>query len=282
MKIAKKISLSASWQEKNSALLKFLFWIFIIFILFFALNFFSPQIRNLAYKFSNPIKKRFWSAGQSMSNLSASILRAGALSKENENLRKENQKLLSQINLLQAIKIGNEAQIIISASCQNDEFDLVMVGVSGLNVDGEVTINKGADDGIEAGMPVIDQEKVIFGKVSQVYKNFSKVMLITNENSVVNVKVLNIYDDETESVYGVVKGIGGLTVILDLVPVNDKLEQGDVLVTSALEGTFPKNLLIGKVSKVNKNDQSPHQQANVDLFLDIGTENLFVITNHKR
>jgi len=72
-----------------------------------------------------------------------------------------------------------------------------------------------------------------------------------------------------------------LDVVLDLVPVDDALNEGDILVTSSLEGTFPKGLLVGRITKVEKNDQSPHQRAQVQPFFNITADNLFVITNYK-
>jgi len=54
-------------------------------------------------------------------------------------------------------------------------------------------------------------------------------------------------------------------------------------VTSALDKSFPKDLLVAKINTIQKNDQKPFQQANVSLFFDIKTaDNLFVITNYKR
>ena len=82
---------------------------------------------------------------------------------------------------------------------------------------------------------------------------------------------------------GVVKGSGGLSAYLDLIPISSEINPEDVLVTSAIEKSFPKDLLIGKVVQEQKNDQKPFQQAKIRLFLDIKTaDNLFVITNYKQ
>ena len=65
--------------------------------------------------------------------------------------------------------------------------------------------------------------------------------------------------------------------------IDNNINEGDVLITSALEKTFPKGLLIGKVVKIQKNDQKPFQQAEVKPFFNLnGLDNLFVITNYKR
>ncbi len=82
---------------------------------------------------------------------------------------------------------------------------------------------------------------------------------------------------------GVVKGSGGLSAYLDLIPISSTINLQDVLVTSALDKSFPRDLLVGKISQIQKNDQKPFQSASIQLFFDVKTAyNLFVITNYKR
>ena len=167
-----------------------------------------------------------------------------------------------------------------------------MAGVTGLDDQDIITINKGSDSGIAKGMPVINEQSVLFGKVLKVYKNFSQVMLISNSDSVIDVTVMPSFfsgsndsgwqTDNLLGINGVVKGSGNLSSYLDLVPVDDNLNVGDKIITSSLEGTFPKGLLVGEISKVEKNDQSPHQKAQVNLLFNLSTDNLFVILNYKR
>lgn len=283
MRDIKKNLFPLGWGDKNKGLAKLLMGVFLFFLFIFLANLFSFQIENFFNIASKPIESRLWLAGRSASEFSKSILRAGYLARENAGLRSENQNLLSQINYLQALKKRNEAWVDISELGQNDEFSLVMAGAVGFDGNGELSLNVGSESGIEIGMPVINQQKALFGKITEIYANFSKVMLITNKDSVVNVKVQKNQENESgDGIYGVIKGAGGLSAFLDLAPIDSAINPGDVLVTSSLEGTFPKDLLIGKVATVLKNDQNPHQQAQVQLFLNLNTDNLFVITNYKR
>jgi rod shape-determining protein MreC len=272
-----------SLKQKNRGWQKFLIGGVVVLLLLFVLNFFVAPIRNSFYSISDPIQKSFWTAGESSSTFLGSFLSAGSLLKENENLKCENQKLLAQVATLQSIEQGNQAQSAISATCQNNGFDVLMVGINGLDDQDILSINKGSANGIAEGMPVINQQNVLFGKVIKVYKNFSKVMLISNKNSVVNVKIQQSLGDTTPEVDGVVKGKGGLGAYLDLIPVNDGINPYDVLVTSALDKTFPKDLLVAKIIQKEKNDQKPFQQAQIGLFFDVKTtDNLFVIKNYKQ
>lgn len=271
-----------SINKKNSLWFKFLIGAVALLFFIAILNFFSSEIKNTFYSLSYPFQKTFWSAGESSSGFLGSIFQAGSLAKENDNLKSENQKLYAEVASLQSVVNGNQAQSNVSLTCQNSGFKLLMAGVIGLEGQDVLSINKGSADGISEGMPVISQQNVLFGKILKVYKNFSQVMLISNKNSIVNVKVQQ--EDITKpEIDGVVKGSGGLGAYLDLVPVDSKINPQDVLVTSAIEGSFPKDLLVGKIVQINKNDQKPFQQAQISLFFDVkSADNLFVITNYKR
>jgi len=269
-------------NKKRGRITKILISMVILIVLIILLNIFNSQIKNFFYLLSSPAQKVLSNAGQSSSNWIGSFLNSTNLYSENENLKKENQKLLSEISILQSIQKGNQALSIISNTCQDKNFTTVMAGITGLNDQDILTINKGSEDGIAEGMPVIDQYNVIYGKVYKVYKNFAQIMLISNKNSIINVEIQQ-NDTEKPTINAVIRGSGGLSIFLDLVPVDDEINNGNVLITSALEKTFPKDILVGKIAEVQKNDQKPFQQAKIDPFFNLdNTDNLFVITNYKK
>jgi len=268
-------------NKKKNNWFKILIGTIVLLFCLWVLNFFVAPIKNIFYNLSSPIQKTFWSAGVSSSSFFGSLFNGVSLFRENENLKQENQKLLSQIVALQSITQENQAKSDVLTVCQNNGFSLVMVGISGLDND-NLSINKGSADGISEGMPVINQQGVLFGKISKVYKNFSHVILISNKNSITNVKVQQA-DNMMSEVNGVVKGKGALTAYLDLIPISSEINYGDILVTSAIDKSFPKDLLVGKITKKEKNDQNPFQQAEINLFFNVtASDNLFVITDYKK
>jgi len=274
-------------NKKSRTGLKFLIGAAFVVVFVVVLNFFNTGIKNVFYAFSSPIQKTFWTAGESCSGLLGSFLNAGSLNKENQNLKNEVQQLQGKIAALQAVVGGNRAQSAVSSACQNNEFKLLMAGVTGLDSQDMLSLNKGSADGISEGMPVINQQGALYGKVVKVYNNFSKVMLISSKKSIISVKVQQQEvkaegEEQSKEVEGVIKGSEKLSVYLDLVPVDETIKQGDILLTSSLEETFPKDLLVGTVTKIQKNDQNPYQQAIVKPFLTSSINNLFVILNYKR
>ena len=278
------VSSASSINKKKKNYLKILSGVIIFCIFIFVLNIFSFQIKNYFYLLSFPVQKTFFTAGESLSGIVNPFLNIYNLAKENENLKKENQNLLSQISLLQATGEGIQASFDFFAACQEKNFTTVMASVIGLDGQDIISINKGSSEGILEGMPVVSQQGVVFGKILAVYKNFSKVMLISNKNSVIDVKIQQkTADPLTPEINGVVKGNGGFSIFLDLVQVDQEIKEGDILITSSLEKVFPKDLLVGKITKIEKNDQKPFQQAKIEQFFEVkSADNLFVITNYKQ
>ncbi len=246
------------------------------------LNVLQEPIKNTLYVLTSPFSKTLWQAGDNTSSFFWSFLNIKGLSQENSNLKEENQNLLSQITSLQDTVKANQSIKEVIQNTSSDKFKLVFAETMGLDTEGDfILLNKGSDDGISENMPVISSTKVLFGKVFKVYKNFSKVILISNKNSVVDAKIQG--DDPTKSpILGVVKGSGSLSLYLDLVSSDAQINQGDTLITSGQEGVFPKDLLIGKITKSDKNDLKPFQTAQIQPFFDIkNIDNLFIITNYK-
>jgi len=279
-----------SLNKKSNAWIKFLIAGFLILFLVYILNLSTSPVKNYFFAISSPIQKLMWTAGASSSLYFGSFLNAGSLARDNKYLKEENQKMLFQLSFLQSISRGNQEFSQISAVNQNRGFDVVMAGVIGLEANDVLSINKGSADGIFDGMPVINEQGVLFGKTSKVYKNFSEVILLSNKDSIINVKIQKYQDDQMipaedlpPEISGVVRGRGGLSAYMDLIPINTDINLQDIITTSSMEKVFPKDLLVGRIIQKYADDQKPFQQAEINLFSDVsGLENLFVITNYKQ
>lgn len=272
---------------------KILIGIIILLLFIGFLNVFYQQVNNIFYTVTSPLLKLFWKAGDNTSGFFGSFLNAKSLTQENNNLKQENQNLLYQVSILREnIKQDRVIKEVVQ-NTQKNNFKLILVETIGLDaVSDFILINKGSNDGISENMPVISSQKALYGRVFKVYDDFSKVMLLSNKNSVFDVKIFTA-NGETPStvmensdptkalVYGAIKGSGNLSVYLDLVSLDAQIKEGDLLVTSGLEGIFPNGLLVGKITAKNQKDLKPFQTAEVQSFFDIkNTENLFIITNY--
>jgi rod shape-determining protein MreC len=110
-----------------------------------------------------------------------------------------------------------------------------------------VWIDKGSQDEVQAGQPVIDGNGVI-GQVTRVMPWLSEVTLITDKGHLV--PVLNTRNG-IRAVLGGTGSDGSLE--LKFVPLNADFENGDQLVTSGIDGVYPPGLPVAQVVNVERN-----------------------------
>jgi rod shape-determining protein MreC len=115
----------------------------------------------------------------------------------------------------------------------------------------KVIIDKGSSQDIEEGAAVVDDTGLI-GQVTRVFPWTSEVALITDREQVVPVQIVR------NGVRAIVFGIG-FDGALDLryMPVNTDVENGDVLVTSGIDGVYPAGLPVAIVSNIERNAAYP-------------------------
>ncbi len=257
---------------------------FIIALFIFGfLYLFEAPVKNTFYTITSPFSQILWQTGQGSSGFLSSFWKARSLTQENNNLKQENQQLLSNITVLSEALRQDQAIKQVIQNTQSSNFKLILAENIGIDLANDfLLINKGSSDGISENMPVISSTKALYGKISKVYKNFSQVMLISSKQSVVDAKIQNA-DITKTPILGAVKGSGNSLLYLDLVALDAQINTQDVLITSGQEGIFPKNLLIGRISSVDKNDLKPFQTASILPLSNIGqTDNVFIITNYKK
>lgn len=253
-------------------------------LILFSLNLGRRGIRNIFYSISSPIQKVIWQTGKGFSDFGKTIIGIKNLKKENTDIKLKNQQLLVENFFLKELREENEILREALEIGLEKDFKLVLAEIIGKDVSQDfILINKGLKDGIQKGFPVINQQKVLFGKIDETYKNFSKVMLISNKNNVLDVRVQDSDRNGVQKIYGVVKGKGNLKVFLDLIPSSVAIKEGDILITSGLGTSYPKGFLVGEIKKMEKDDIKPFQKAEIKPFFNITqTERLFIITNLKR
>ncbi len=248
----------------------------ILFLNLYRQGLYQKKLKNFFYSVSYPIQESFWQAGLKVSDFFQTISKIGELEKENEKLESKNQELLAKISELENLKTENEFLRNALGLGLEKEFNLVMARVTSKDISQDVIqINKGSKDGISKDMPLINSQKVLIGKVSEVYDNFSKVMLISDKNSSFSAKISG-----KEEITGVVKGKGNFNIFLDFVPKDKEILPEGIIVTSVLGGISPEGLLIGKIKDVKKSDIEPFQQVEISPFLDINDlDRIFIIVN---
>jgi rod shape-determining protein MreC len=234
---------------------------------------FSENIRGFFYSISSPIQKNLWSAGADVSGFFSGIFRQNELKSENENLKAQNSQLLLQLANLNDLEQENETLRNALNIGLDKEYRLFLVQVVGKDVGKDtIVIDKGSKDGLSEGLALATAQKVLVGRISQVYDNYSKVDLVTNPAISFGVKVFD------SGALGEAKGAGNLKIDLGKIPQGQEISEGDAVISTSLGGIFPGGLLVGQIKNVKKSDTESFQKAAIQPAFSISElGSLFVI-----
>jgi rod shape-determining protein MreC len=152
--------------------------------------------------------------------------------------------------------------------------------LAGSNEEGNqsVMVDKGSVDGLYAGLAVVSStavgtssQGVIVGKIANVKEHISEIYLVTDKNIKLAAAILG--ESKTS---GVASGDLGLTIKMDFIPQTENIKPGDIVATSGLEQSVPKGLVIGRVTKINKENNEVWQSATIEPMVDL--DNLSVVS----
>jgi rod shape-determining protein MreC len=139
-----------------------------------------------------------------------------------------------------------------------------------------VIIDKGGTDGIVKGLPVV-LPKGIAGQIIEVSARHSKVLLIIDPNSAVDALV-----QRTRS-RGLIKGNSGGRCVFQYVLRKHEIRVGDIVVSSGLDGVYPKGIQIGNVTGVVRRNAGIFQEVAVTPNVDFEKlEEVLIILNPTR
>ena len=192
---------------------------------------------------------------------------------EAQNLKKENLQLKDQVSdllyensQLNVYKLENEKLRGILNFFQGKNFNYAAASVIGrdLSKANTLIINKGRQDGIEAGYPAVVDDGVIIGKVSDVKDDLATILLITDNFSQLAVSTIS-----SNKTTGLAKGEFGLSLQVELIPQDLDLKEGDLIITSGLENNIPRGLILGKVNRIVSHENELFKSATLNPLVDL-------------
>ena len=162
-------------------------------------------------------------------------------------LRLENQitnELLSENERLRAAlgfkKLNPPASVVVQ-----------IIGKESSPSSSTITVNKGSEDGLVRDVPV-DTPDCVHGRVHSVLPGTARVQLLTDPGSTIAVRVQRNREE------GLLEGKLDRCA-LKYVSFYVDVQEGDLLVTSGLDGIYPKGLPVATVTKVRKHEASSFQ-----------------------
>ena len=235
----------------------------------------TRNINNFVFKIFSPVGKFFIRAGDRVGGFFKILVSIKDLNEENDQLRKRNLELEVEVSKLEAIERENQILregLKISAINQYELEFATVVGKDIQSPQDWVLIDKGTDNGIKKDMAVVSREFALVGKIIEVMPDFSKVILITNKESMVATII------EGERSQGLVKKEEKGKLFMDFIPRNEKLEIGQKIITSGMDKIFPKGILIGKIESIDFSQNQLFQKITIAPVVDFSRlEEVFII-----
>lgn len=200
--------------------------------------------------------------------------RSDALETENARLLLENVRLR---------EVEAEAVLLrdlLGFSQANPTFELQgahvvgrVIGRDPSNLQRYITLDVGREAGVARNMPVVTDRGLV-GRISEVGRGWSRVLLIIDVSSSVSALT------QSTRASGSVQGQADGSILMHSVPQSDTVSVGDTVFTSGLGGNFPRQILIGQIIGVERQDFELYQVAEVEPTVDFEhLEAVLVITD---
>jgi len=184
--------------------------------------------------------------------------------RENERLRAELARAVASNQRLQELELANQRFRDLLGFRKTLDQKVLAAEVIGKDPSPwfrNVTIDKGEKDGVTRGLPVIVPEGVV-GQVTEVAAGYAKVMLIIDRTNAVDALV------QRTRARGIVQGDFAVHCILKYVLRKNDVQVGDKVISSGLDGVFPKGQPIGRISEVTHGKSGIFQDLTVTPFVD--------------
>ena len=201
------------------------------------------------------------------------------LTQINDQLEAEVSRLQSQIIELQ--QQNSELQVLsalLDFARTHSENEYITAAVIGRDISPflhYVIINRGSDDGLRRGMPIVSSQGLV-GRVAAVTADGARVQLITDPDTAINVRI------QPSGAEGLLQGSITGDITVEAISQDANIQTGDLVLTSGLGGNFPPDMLIGQVSGVRQRPVELFQTATVEPVVDFSQlEIVLVIVNFR-
>lgn len=253
------------WRKNRAALLGLL-------LLLVALLWYSVSLRQqretnlfetLVLSVTAPVQSVLTSTINSVADTWGSYINLVNTAEENRRLQAVNSTLKAEINLLRENSLENERLRRLLEFKETQSMQTLparVIAEDATNWSRTVVIDKGSADGVLEGMPVVVAEGVV-GRVIRNSRHESRVLLVTDAASAVAALV------QSSRARGICRGQGNF-LIFDFVLRKEKLTAGEPVITSGMGGVFPKGLLIGHITSIDRMDFGLFQTIKVAPSVD--------------
>jgi rod shape-determining protein MreC len=242
----------------------------------------ARQFESVGTRMFEPVELGLSGLIGQIQEIGGTIQKIGELSRQNDRYREQMDRYEAQLVRMRELETENEdLRNLLGLRQRTGPGELIPVRKIAGDPNpfvGSVTLDRGEDDGVRTGMTVATSRGLV-GRVVRSSASTSKVLLLTDINSAVTGRV------QSTGATGVVRGRADPRLaadepklLMEKIPQGDRLQPGDVVITSDLGGIFPEGLVVGKVVQVRGRDGDLFQEALLDPAVEMTRlERLYVI-----
>ncbi|MCJ7815767.1 MAG: rod shape-determining protein MreC, partial [Xanthomonadales bacterium] len=210
-----------------------------------------PRIRDTAGHLAEPAYHVVEWPLRATRNLIMQFQSRRSLRHENEQLRVRFLQQRAALQRLETLEEENRRLRSLFEGAQGQDFEYRFAELVRVELDPfshQVLINRGSSDGVTEGQAVIDGAGVM-GQVEDVHLHFSTVRLISDPNHALPVQI------NRTGLRSVALGSGETgSLILNSVPREADVREGDLIVTSGLGDRFPGGYPVARVTEINREE----------------------------
>ena len=235
-------------------------------------------VENVSYKLLSPVEGVLRGIARPIANAITNYNDVRDLTRANDSLRTENERLQAEIARLREevqrqeqlerlleVKQGLSAQDFLGAS---------VIARDSSNLRQMVAIDRGKDDGLKAGMPVLTEGRALVGTITRVESDHAWVTLVTDVDSAISSLTLE------SRANGVVSGGYNRRLSMEFVTQEAAVKEGDTVITSGLGGSYPAGLVIGRVTGIGGSRQEVFQKVTVEPLASLArVETVLIMTS---
>ena len=232
-----------------------------------------------------PFQRGISRMGGWLSSRSEELVQIRTLLDENARLRDEIAALTEENTLLQQDKYElNRMRELVALDDQYGEYDKVgarIIGRDSGNWYSSFVIDKGADDGLTVDMNVIAGGGLV-GRITSIGPNWARVTSIISDN--VNVSAMTLSTEDNLTVTGDLKLMADNCITFSqLVDSQNKVAEGDKVVTSDISDKYLPNILIGYINTISKDNNNLTKSGLITPAVDFEhLSEVLVITDLKQ
>lgn len=216
-----------------------------------------------------PVQQVLLVPGRLVENVTGYFTSVASLQRENEALKRRQLESAQELQQAQQLSADNERLRKLLGARERIGATPTALGAvlyeSRDRFSHRIVLHVGSDQGVRTGNPVIDDAGVV-GQVTRVFKTTAEVTLLTDKDQSIPIQIVR--NGLRAVAFG---GADPGTLDLRFMAANADVENGDVAVTSGLDGLYPPGLPVGRVALVER--AAKDQFARIVMTPSAGVEN---------